>query len=642
MTALFTDLGLLFPWAFWGLVVIIPVVLLYLLRPQPKELRIPSVMFISQMEQKRRFNSFFKKIIRDPLLVLQILAIIVICIAAVAPFILRDEISTAQKEIVVIVDSSSSMNSVGGGTRRFDKAKSEAMNTVSSLLPGDRATIIVAENMPIVLARQASPEAALSAIDSINPKSTPSAVGTAISLASDIIEDSGAKRQIYVFSDFGPQQGEGPEAAKKAAESKGTDVIMRTINNGENNIGIVSSQAGRNDDGCYIDIIVMNFGKNKETVSASPFLGETPYGLSSRDIEPNATESFSFVVPCSSSAHELSVKIDPGGDLSDDDIAFASIPEISEIKVLLIKEKDDNEHVRYALDAIHGVEVEETNPPIYPQQYNSYDIVIFQSARPQNILGGTFAELGDFVEKGGNLVVLASPYLPETSMEMFAERLPIVPLSVKDSQSKVSLSVKHRITTDVDFPEIVIKKSIEAASDGRAAIIASAENNPIIAIKSMGEGKSVYVGLSPDPEWSDFYMKPSFPVFWSNLLLWLKEGDAEESSRDYKTGTFFSIKNSTINVRYPSGKVLTTGSVLLDEIGFYKLGEKAISASLLDFEESDISASSLVSSSVIVDEGLVGDEKEIESTWNLFWIFAIIALLLVTWEWFIVKDRGDI
>jgi len=97
------------PWGLYAFAILIPIIILYLLKPKPKDLRIPSLMFIMEIEHKKRFSSFFRKIIRDPLLIIQILAICLLVMTIANPFYVSEETRSVNKDVVVVLDLSASM-----------------------------------------------------------------------------------------------------------------------------------------------------------------------------------------------------------------------------------------------------------------------------------------------------------------------------------------------------------------------------------------------------------------------------------------------------------------------------------------------------------------------------------------------------
>ena len=67
----------------YALLSIIPLIIIYLLRPRAKKIKIPSVMFLLDIEKKKRLN-IFRKFLKDPLFLIQLLALIIISLAIAA------------------------------------------------------------------------------------------------------------------------------------------------------------------------------------------------------------------------------------------------------------------------------------------------------------------------------------------------------------------------------------------------------------------------------------------------------------------------------------------------------------------------------------------------------------------------------
>ena len=73
------------PLALLGILLAIPIILLYLLKPKPKKVKFPTVMFMTHMEKDKRFKFFPKRFIRDPLLIIQVLLLIFLVLAITEP-----------------------------------------------------------------------------------------------------------------------------------------------------------------------------------------------------------------------------------------------------------------------------------------------------------------------------------------------------------------------------------------------------------------------------------------------------------------------------------------------------------------------------------------------------------------------------
>src|SRR3989304_4516255 len=104
----------------YALLSIIPLIIIYLLRPRPRKLKIPSLMFLLDLEKKKRLN-IFRKFLKDPLFLIQLLVLALVSLAVAEPFIIANE-EAGGGHTVVILDASASMQADG----KFEKALAQA------------------------------------------------------------------------------------------------------------------------------------------------------------------------------------------------------------------------------------------------------------------------------------------------------------------------------------------------------------------------------------------------------------------------------------------------------------------------------------------------------------------------------------
>lgn len=629
-------------WGLYAFAVLVPIIILYLLRPKPKDMRIPSLMFITEIQQRKRFRSFLKRIILDPILILQILAITLLVLAIADPFYLAKETKIVDREIAIVIDASASMQA--GSPSRFAQAKDTALSIVSDLKASDKVSVILAENIPVVALRQGDKARAESIIGGLGPKATPTGVGAGIMLAADILEDSEVEKKIYAISDFSNFQGTDPLAAQKSASTKGISTELIKVGKDGENIGIISARSGRELDKCFMEALAKNYGQSDKSVSVSLSLDGQKAGSLEKPIAPGSAEVFYLSTACSSAEHTIAASLNVADALSADDAAYAIIPKAAEYKVLLIREESSDEHIKYALESIGGVTVTQAYPPVYPQSYSEYDTVIFQEAKLQNILPGTFHEIKDFVEKGGNLVVLGFEGLVGASSEGLADILPVEPIGVSKAGGNPTMVFEHQILRDINIAEVKISEYVTADAKPGSITLAEVMSNPVITLWEAGNGEVVYLAISSSGNWSDFYVKPSFPVFWHRMLLWLNRDESISRVVNFKTGEQLPVlSNQSVTVKKPSGEKIRGMDILLDEAGFYNVegSDKRVAASLLNEMESDISSGAGAESADIQGE-YAKQSMEEEVTKELYWALALAALCLIVIEWFYYRRRGSL
>ncbi|MHC1597451.1 MAG: BatA domain-containing protein, partial [Methermicoccaceae archaeon] len=83
---------------------IIPLVVLYLLKPRTIRLRISSVILLLKTKEKNRLASLFQRLVKDPLLLLQILFVLLITLAAAGPFLPTSQ-AVAQGHVALVIDA---------------------------------------------------------------------------------------------------------------------------------------------------------------------------------------------------------------------------------------------------------------------------------------------------------------------------------------------------------------------------------------------------------------------------------------------------------------------------------------------------------------------------------------------------------
>jgi hypothetical protein len=627
-------------WALYLSAVLIPIIILYLLKPKPKNMKIPSLMFIREIEQRRRFRSFFRRIMRDPLLLLQLLIFAIIIVAIMNPFYLTEEVRNVDQDVVLVLDISASMSA----GNRFAEAKEIASSIISDLDDGDQVSLVLAENIPIVVLRKGNKDDARSVLNNVNVKSTTTGLGGAILLASDLLKESKVEKIVYVISDFSGSEGMNPEAAQKTAAADGIGVQFVRVGTGSDNVGIIASRSGRNANECFMEIIVRNYGQGEGSVDAVLELNGQSSDLGSKTISPGDSEVFYLSSNCFSMEYEAFARINNQDIMGVDDEAYAMIPSEMDLDVLLIRERESDEFIKFALESLRSVSLSESYPPIYPQDFGVYDTIIFQDAKPQNILEGIFPSLQAFVENGGNVIVLGFDNLEEVDKTKLDALLPVEVIDMLNMGGRPNVLFDHQIIKDIDLEEVSVRRIMQTDAKIGTITLAELGINPLLSHWELGSGKVVYLGLTGNSTENDFHLKPSFPIFWYQLIDWMNSEESIRKSENFRTGEQLpSLGEDAVQVRKPSGEVIEGLDIMLDEAGFYEVigtGTR-ISASLLDEVESDISSFEEYSS-VLITEGYDRETNREEVMNELFWMLAFMALVLILLEWFYYKRRGSL
>jgi len=637
-----SDLAFMNPWAVYGLAVLIPVIILYLLKPKPKDLHIPSLMFIISIEQRKRFRSFFKKLFRDPLLILQLLTLCLLVLALANPFYTTEERKEITQNVVIVLDGSASMSARDVSPSRFGRAKDLALEAVNSLGDQDKVSVILAENLPILLLNQGDKKKALAILNSLGPKDTPTGVGNAILLARDIIRDSEINKRIIVISDFSHYDGMDPLAAEKNAFADGISVsFIKTAGEGEN-IGIINARAGRRETQCFGEAVVKNYAKESQSVEVQFIMGGSSVDSMAKGIEPSSTELFSLTAPCGDSEYIVSLRIAGADSLETDNEAYFIIPENKRYRVLLIRDEDSEDYVKYALESLNSVILDEALPLVLPA-FENFDIIVLQSAKASSILPGTFKKLEDFVRDGGSVIIMGFKDLINVDQGELSTILPVMLVKVSEMSSKPSIIYEHQILRDIDVNEIFVERYLESQEKQGSVTLAQVVNSPFLAYWELGNGEVIYLASATNSSWSNFHLKPSFPIFWLQSIEWINRDKTLGSIINFRTGERLPfLLNESIRVLKPSNQIVETKDVYLDEAGVYAIQDfdRRVAASLLDERESDIGFS-IDTASMDVSQEYEGIDVMVDIERDFYWPIAALCLFLIVVEWVYYKRRGS-
>lgn len=615
-----------------GLIALIGVavfIILYLRRPKPQDKVIPSLMFIIQEKKRSTQYSFFQKLMTNLLFLLQLLSILGLSLVAAAPYA-RLKYDTTLENTVIILDVSASMQAKEKGVSRFDKAVGEAKKALSG-----RNSIIMAENAPLIALENENSEIALDVLSKINARATTTNLGDALLLAKDILGDRPGR--IIVFSDFLSIEGPDIQVVKTTILSEDKLVDFVDVSNNAKNAGIIKLEVGKYSTKVY----VKNF--NKEVVQrAIKLLKDSKVITQTRvSIAPNSIENFIFDTPSGISKVEL----EPKDDLEADDSAYIATPPKIKNSVMLVTEERSSSlelsNIKLALEAAKDIELNIVNPPVLTintkkEKIEPYrhDAIILYKIDKKDVVPGTFEDIQEYVDKGGNLVIAAQDDIKEINLR----DLNVVELKSKvNKPTKVCVETINQITKQFEKERCFTTTATYFGAEPRKGTVtfASAEDKtPLIVYGEKKKGKVVYYGIMDDI--SDFKTLPSYPIFW-NLLVNFMVGAEDVKDFNQKTGRIVTINEQ--KVKTPSSS-LTTSKLLMDEVGIYEYDNKKFAVNLLSEQESAVSLPSKVEARQ-EREKLLGRESK-EHDFNLeFPILALVFLFMLT-EFLYIKRRGDI
>src|SRR3989338_832771 len=212
---------------------LIPFIIIYLIKPTPSTLKVPSLMFFMQHTKQSKAASWLKYLFRDLLFLLQLLVLLLLSFTITQPFFsaFTDVVSD---NIVFVLDTSASSKVLEDkDLSRFDIAKEKIEEFATS-----ENSLVLLKSEPILALQGVSKGELKRYLSRLEPSDDVTDISSAISLAGTLLEkDQG---RIVVVSDFANSKGSDFINSKSLVESKGVDVdLVDTKISNRSNLGIV-------------------------------------------------------------------------------------------------------------------------------------------------------------------------------------------------------------------------------------------------------------------------------------------------------------------------------------------------------------------------------------------------------------------
>ena len=563
------------PLALLGLLSIIPLIIIYLIRPRPKEIRFSATQFLREGEAER--SAVLSRLINDPLFWVQLLVLLSLSAAAAGPF--TTEEGQASSHLVVVLDASASM-----------QASSRALQLIDPYLDKyQRISIVLAESMPLTVLSEGSPTEARDALRRQVPKAVSADLSSAMTLAGSLLAGEGG--HMLVVSDFISWIGDDPDATRKILQADGrVSIVFADTYQGGDNLALVEAWDVPGPGYVNHTALVHNYGPARVV----PITVRGPSGATaSRTVQMAGGADYYLSFTAYPGVNEISLDLEDA--IAWDNRAYVYVPDLARKRVLYQGEEGP---ALAALRSLPNVEVETSG------EFNGFDLIVV--ARNASLDG----KLNRYID-GGRVIFIASDQ----------ESPEYLPVRVTGEQAgPASLWVRSvGFAKGVHFDEIGLFRFPQAVSRKGSTTMVEANGQPILTYWRLGKGMVIYSGLEMD---SDFYLRPEYPIFWYQMVNWITGvPDIMQSNR--RTGEMIHL-GETAQVETPSTS-LAASTLLLDEVGIYRFQGKAVAANMYDPKESSLQRKNGVDAGAFVGgsrETIV--EKDLSN-----WIIALAALAVL-------------
>lgn len=171
---------------FWSAMVLAGgLVILYLIREQPRKRRLSTLLFWEQVSSKIHETPLWRKLRRWISLLLQILFLTLLVFALARP-VADWEMSGARSRVFVL-DPSVSMTATDGKPSRFERAKAEIRSSIRRMRAFDEAALVIATDSPEVASGWTrSRRRLLEALERVEPVSTDTDARPALEVAKNL------------------------------------------------------------------------------------------------------------------------------------------------------------------------------------------------------------------------------------------------------------------------------------------------------------------------------------------------------------------------------------------------------------------------------------------------------------------------
>jgi len=317
----------------------------------------------------------------DLLFLLQILLILLLVFFLAKPYLKSSIINISGKNIVLVVDSSASMQTVEGNETRFDKARSQALKMIGKLGQWDKMMVISSNYSSTVVSDFTDDKVRLNkTINDLVPKDTGTNLDEGVSLGISFLKNA-ERGEMYVLTDRSA-------SSINFINLKSGNIKFITFGKESANVAITSLDVYQDMFKDYTEreayVTVENYSNGSKTVRLSVFLNDEI--IMEEELELAGNEQKTLSVMNLNSPGILKADIQTDDFLSVDNTAYAIINKIKPINILLVS---DNYSLKDELAKIeqgtHRIIVTHIATSEYEQEVvKDYDAAIFHKFIPDN------------------------------------------------------------------------------------------------------------------------------------------------------------------------------------------------------------------------------------------------------------------
>ena len=590
------------PLALALLLLSLPLVVMYLLRPRPDRVVVSSNFLWRNIAQDLEANAPWQKLRRNIFLLLQLLILTLLVLAMARPMWKTN--AYINGDVVLILDTSTSMAARDVNPHRLQAAISRIEALAKSLPEGSSAALVTAGPQPsVVVGPTTDTGEIIRAARNTSLAYGENNLGDAFLLAKSIASRM-RNPTIVLFTD-------GAYNAQSLPDMPYPVRIERVAGDGSNS-GIVAMATRHSSSGVQLWISIANYGPQR-TVDVSILVDGDLYD--SRKIALPSDRSMGIEINDVPVGKVIEARLSPGDDLPEDDRAWTLRDPLPPMKVLLYGR--ESPFLQRALSLYPNVDLYKSSSKEVPA---GYDLYVFNGSLP------------DKLPLTGNLVLMGTP-----GNELFG-------VAGQLDSLQITAQEDHPLLRYVDLTTVSIASARRMLLPDWMTPLAYSGDVPVMAVGD-NAGRRV-LALAFSPEDSDMPLQVSFPILVSNILDYMRPANLSNLNQSLPQGAVVPLGQDERSVRAPDGELypVSTG-VFADtyQPGVYEVLDKEGNV-LRHFV---VNAGSRVESNIGANASLeptrdsaATSEQRVSANTRVRWRpLAFIALAVLFLEWALYVSR---
>jgi hypothetical protein len=602
------------PALFWLGALAIPLIALYLLKLRRKDVRVSSTILWERAVRDMAANAPFQRLRSNLLLLLQLLLLTLLVLALARPTLRR--LTSPGHAVVLVIDTSASMGAREVGGTRLEAAKREAMATISRMNDADEAMIVESWSTARVAVGLTRDRALLErTLDSLEPRDTPGNAAEALLLAAGAVEKREGTAIVFLSDGSGATR----IPAHPVLEKRLTWVKTGSP---AGNAGITAFRAepisaadgrvpsreagGRTEYGYSVFTGVANFSASPGKLYVTLKRDGGTVAVRAVELAPGASGGASFEVFLPGEA-SLEASLDSEDALEADDRAWTRAREPGDVAVQL---EGDNRFLEFFMSTRPRVRIVTEKPDLWICAGPAKDPPEGAHAvwfRPDRVVAG------------------------------------ITPAEEAARVRVLSWDETHPLLRFARFGDVHVARAAKLSLPADGVNLVQGSAGPLIAAAT--ERGLLRVAVAFRPEESDWPLRPSFPIFFSNVLRAVSEARDAAAPAQVAAGQparFAAAGTAEATVTDPAGRAYRLAATSAGEFlfgdthraGLYTFdgpsGAREFGVNLLSEEESNLAPGEALGSGEVQLQPVEAAGNESRDAWP--WL-AAAGLLVLLLEW---------